>query len=177
MRLSRIQPPAAEPVTLDEAKYQCKDRHTQADAALTRAIRAARELAEQRTGRALITQQWRQTEPCAPTEIRLRVWPVTAVDKVTVDGVDLTPADYTAYLGDDPRLLPNGDVVWQGRRVDVEYTAGYGASGDDVPAPITRWMLHQIANAHEHSGSVVLGISVSELTFVDHLLDPWIVPR
>lgn len=177
MRLTLITPPAVEPVTLEEAKYQCKIRHTQADAALAKAIRAARELAEQRTGRALIDQGWQQIEPCATAEIRLGVWPVTAVTRVSVDGADLAPADYTVYLGDDPRLLPVGGINWQGRSVSVEYTAGYGASGDDVPSAISRWMLHQIANTHEHSGTVVLGVSVSELKFVDRLLDPWIIPR
>lgn len=177
MRLTLITPPAAEPVTLEEAKYQCKIRHTQADAALNKAIRAARELAEQRTGRALINQDWRQIELCAPSEIRLCVWPVPAVGKVTVDGIDLAPTDYSVLLGDDPRLLPVGGTSWQGKRVDVEYTAGYGASGDDVPSAITRWMLHQIANTHEHSGTVVLGTTVAELSFVDRLLDPWIIPR
>lgn len=176
MRLTRLLPPAAEPVSIEEARYQCKIRHTQADAALNKAIRAARELAEQHTGRALIAQGWAQLEACAPAVIKLGVWPLLAVSKVSVAGTELTLSEYMVYLGDDPKLLPIG-AGWVGKAVTVEFTAGYGAAGDDVPAAITNWMLHQIANTIEHSGSVVVGTIVAELKFVDRLLDPYIVPR
>lgn len=176
MRLTLTLPPAAEPVTLDQAKFQCKVRHSLADEKLTRAIRTARQLAEERTERALITQGWRQVEACAPAEIKLGRWPVSAITKVEVDGVELLPAAYSAELGDDPRLEPVDDC-WTGKRVLVEFTAGYGAAGDVVPGPIIEWMLMQIANLYENSGSVVIGTINSELKFVDHLLDSYIVPR
>lgn len=176
MRLTRTLPPAVEPISLAEAKYQCKIRHTQADDALATAIRAARELAEERTGRALVTQGWSQLERCAPAEVRLGAWPVQAVTRVAVDGLELGASGYVVFLGDDPCISPVGES-WAGKQVVVEFTAGYGDAGSDVPAAIKRWALHQVANAMEHSGSVVVGTIASELKFVEHLLDPYIIPR
>lgn len=176
MRLTLILPPAAEPVTLAQAKVQCKVRHDQADAKLTQHIRTARELAEKRTGRALISQGWRQIEPRAVGAVRLWRWPVQSVQRVLLDGVELTEDDYQVELGDGATVSSAG-TCWSGRRVQVEYTAGYGATGADVPGPIIDWVLMQVSNLYENSGSVVVGTITSELRFVDHLLDHYEVPR
>ena len=176
MRLTLITPPAAEPITLAQAKVQCKVRHDQADAKLTQHIRTARELAEKRTGRALINQGWRQVEDCAPSVLRLWRWPVVSVQRVLVDGIEQDAAAYTVELGDNAVVCPVAPG-WRGRRVQVEYTAGYGSDGGAVPGPIMDWMLMQISTLYEHSGAVVIGAITSEIGFVEHLLDHYEVPR
>ena len=54
--------PATEPVTLVEAKGHCKVDLSDDDTLITGLISTARKQAEQRTGRALITQQWELTQ-------------------------------------------------------------------------------------------------------------------
>jgi uncharacterized phiE125 gp8 family phage protein len=58
MSLKPITAPAEEPVTLVEAKAQCKVDHSADDALLAIFIQSAREAAEHITGRAFITQTW-----------------------------------------------------------------------------------------------------------------------
>jgi len=61
MRLALLTPPALEPVTLAEAKAHARIETTADDALVTALIVAARQAAEQATGRALIHQAWRLT--------------------------------------------------------------------------------------------------------------------
>lgn len=175
MRLTCIQPPATEPITLEEAKFQCRVRHTQADAKLTNAIRSARQSAEQRTGRALITQTWRQVELKAGAVIHLGRWPAASVASLKVEGELVAPETYQVELGDDPIVRPISGS-WCGQRVEIEFTAGYGQA-QDVPQPIKDWMLAQIASLYENAGQVVIGTINSELSFIDQLLENYVVTR
>lgn len=60
--------PALEPVTLEEARSQCRLTDSSEDGLLAGYLLAARSLAEKRTGRVLITQTWTETfDHCWPT--------------------------------------------------------------------------------------------------------------
>lgn len=173
--LERTSAPQVEPVSLAEAKAQCRIRHSLDDARLTRLITSAREQAEARTRRALISQGWRQSSPASCGRIRLERWPVLAVTGVQVDGQPLGLSACRVRLGDDAYVEPLGN--WPGREVEVEFTAGYGSDAASVPASIRDWMLVQIADAYANPGAVLIGVSSSRLDFIDGLLAPYIVPR
>ena len=70
MTLFRTVAPAAEPVTLAEAKAYLRLQHDSEDALLAGLVRAAREEVERATGIALIDQHWRMT---------LDDWPDSAI--------------------------------------------------------------------------------------------------
>lgn len=53
--------PAIEPVTIEEARSQCRLTDSSEDGLLAGYVLAARHLAEERTGRSLITQTWAET--------------------------------------------------------------------------------------------------------------------
>ena len=57
--LTQLSPPAAEPLTLAEAKLHLRVDFSDDDALITALIVTARQQAEHRTGRALVSQQWR----------------------------------------------------------------------------------------------------------------------
>ena len=59
LSIKLIMPPAIEPVTLDEAKTWLKLDTSDDDATVIRLIASARQMVEQYTRRALITQTWR----------------------------------------------------------------------------------------------------------------------
>tara|TARA_R110002051_G_scaffold43713_2_gene89286 strand:- start:69 stop:599 length:531 start_codon:yes stop_codon:yes gene_type:complete len=176
MRLMLIDAPQVEPITLAEAKQQCRVRHDHMDTRLQQLIRSARQSAELRTGRALITQRWRQAHDRACSVIKLAKWPAQSVEQVTVDG-EVVPAEgYELLGGDDPRLVSRADS-WQGKAVEVEFTAGHGDEPTDVPGPIVDWMLMHIAALFENSSAAVVGTITSELKFADGLLTDYMVPR
>lgn len=184
MTLTLITAPAAEPVTLAEAKLQRKVEHTVDDAWFTgTAIPAARRLAEHKLGRALIEQTWELTLDSFPADwIDLQKTPVSAIVSVIYldsEQVEQTLSDALYELAPDQRWLrPVIGESWPSAysgadTVRVQFTAGYGADGAAVPAEIREWMLMHIATAHKNREFFAAGISVAELPnrFVDGLLD------
>ncbi|MDU4255576.1 phage head-tail connector protein [Pseudomonas sp.] len=173
--LQQLSPPQIEPVTLDEAKEQCRIRHGQADTRLSRLIRSAREQVEGRTRRALIRQTWQQTQAGGAQCIQLQRWPVLEVTEVTVAGVPLDADQYRVRKGDGASVtLLAGPVCAE---VVVTFAAGYGDGGEDIPESLRDWMLVRIADAYNNPGAVVIGTINSKLDFVDELLSQFIVPR
>lgn len=175
MRLTLIAAPTSEPITLDDAKQQCRVRHDKLDARLQQLIRSARQQAEGRTGRALLTQQWEQYSACTSGLIRLRKWPVQSVQSVEVDGQVLPQASYAVTVGDSPTVTPAEGVSWHGKAVRVLFISGYG-SASDVPQPILDWMLMRLAALYENASGVVVGTNATDLGFVDGLLTDYEVP-
>lgn len=160
--LERVTEPDIEPVTLAEAKVHLREYDTLATAKETQIsalITAAREWAEDYTGRALIDQRWRLTvgdravtdsvsEPsCAcqeseakGTEIYLRKSPVLAIVSfvsVAADGTEtaVDAADYELVEADSkwPRLVAQNGASWSGKQHRIVFRAGY-ADRDVSPA-------------------------------------------
>lgn len=83
-----ITPPAAEPVTLDDAKAQARVDTTVDDALITSLVSAARAWCEQYTGRAFITQTWQMWLDLWPAAYELwwdgvRTGPITGLDEIS----------------------------------------------------------------------------------------------
>lgn len=191
MGLTLLIAPTEEPVSLAEAKTHLRVEHNDDDVLITSLIATARSAAEARTGRALVTQQWRQTLDAWPLDgvIELdkpRLISVQAVSYLDSAGVrqTLDPAAYQAVTDTlVGTVQPAYATAWPGCRetpgsIRVEYTAGYG-NANAVPQPLKAWMLLAIATWYAQREAFVAGVSLAELprAFWDGLLDPHIVPR
>lgn len=172
VRSRLVSPPDVEPVSVDEAKEQSIVTHSEHDAMFERLITAARQLAEQRTGRALITQTWQQRQPADGNTVCLRRWPLLEVVTVSDDEGLLDPVEYQVELGDFPAVIANRTL--QGT-VTVEFKAGYGDAADDVPGAIRHWILATVASMYEHRESAIAGSITASHDFLDGLLDDYVV--
>jgi uncharacterized phiE125 gp8 family phage protein len=158
MSLQLNTPPAAEPVTLAQAKaWQRIESGNDEDALVTALIAAARARAEWHTGRAFITQGWTLWLDRAAPCIEIPLPPLQSVESVTLYAPDdgatvLAGGDYTADLPGSRLLLkappPNLRAV---NAVAIAFTAGYGGA-EDVPAPIAQAILQIAASLYEHRG-------------------------
>lgn len=154
--------PAAEPVSLDEAKAHLKIDHADEDVMLASLMLTARLNIEQALSLALITQAWTYHLDQWPKVrvVALPLSPLQAVAAVRVkkaDGVsELIPP--TSYMVDlvskPPRLIWNkGErrdpgVIAGG--IEIDLTVGFGASGASVPAPLKHAILMLTAHWYEH---------------------------
>lgn len=189
--LTQLSPPAAEPLTLADAKLHLRvDADiTEDDGLIAALIVTARQQAEHRTGRALVTQQWRLgLDRFADDSLELPLPKLQSVQSVTyldADGVrqTLAGAEYDVVTDElVGRLLPAFGKTWPDCRirtgsVQVSYTCGYGAASD-VPQSIKAWMLLAIGAWYENREALTSGKPVAELprSFWDGLLDPFYVP-
>lgn len=188
MPLTLVTPPAAEPVTLAEAKAHLRVEVTDDDAIITALIAAARALAEQETGRSLITQTWRRTHDQFPDSVRLDRGPVQSVtsvkylESVAGEQTTLSPASYIVDSASAPGWVQPAygfdwpDVWPEINAVEVTYVTGYGADGTAIPEPIKLWVKlmvgHYYAN-REASFVPAARVVMTPLAFIDGLLDPF----
>ena len=187
MSVSLVTPPAAEPISLDQAKARLRIADTSQDAHLTHLIRSARQRVEGETGRALITQTWLERRDawdgdgrlCAfATQFKLLKPPLISIEAITTYAVDDTPTshDPTDFFIDtlsEPgrlALRPNGQFPQPGRGVggiELRFVCGYGSDPGDVPAPLIE-AIGQLVEAMAEGGLDV-GLPAS----VKALLMPW----
>lgn len=159
MTLFRTAEPSAEPVTLAEARSHLRLDHQGDDALLSGLIRAARQEVERSTGLALLEQHWRLALDRWPRSGRaaLAVHPVREVLSVTVFGSEgeaslLAPASYEADLLSRPARVHFSEMPKPGRimnGVEIDFTAGFGEAGTDVPDLLRRAILLLVAHWYE----------------------------
>ena len=191
--LTQLSPPAAEPLTLADAKPHLRvDADiTEDDGLIAALIVTARQQAEHRTGRALVTRnsggwgwiglrmiRWsfrcRSCSPCSRSRISMpmvfaRRWPAWRIRRDHRRAGRPTAAGRFGKTWPDCRIRPGS--------VQVSYTCGYGAASD-VPQSIKAWMLLAIGAWYENREALTSGKPVAELprSFWDGLLDPFYVP-
>lgn len=159
-----ITAPTAEPITLAEAKANLRVFGADDDADITRMIRAARQMAEERLNRALMPQVLAFGADAFCGSLRVPRPPLRQLDSITyvdVDGVNqVLPG--SAYLVDgfvDPPMISAAyGTPWpttraQASAVVVQYQAGY-ADAASVPEPIRQWMLLAINAFYEHRSAI-----------------------
>jgi uncharacterized phiE125 gp8 family phage protein len=159
-----ISGPALEPVSLADAKAHLRLDGDDDDGFVTAAIVAARVHVEALTRRMLIEQDWRVYLDDWPRKriVTIPVAPLIAVAAVTVYDADgnpvvVDPDDYEV----DPISVPGRLIVATpmpkavGRAVngiEIDVTAGYGASSVDVPSPLRQAVMILVAHWYEHRG-------------------------
>ncbi len=179
-----ITPPAVEPVTLAEAKAHLYVTHIDDDALIGAYISAAREDAEHRLQRALVSQTWELALDAFPAVIVLPMAPLSSVTSIKYldgNGVEqtLAPAAYAVDTAAEPgAVVPAYGLAWPATRAErnavrVRYVAGYGADGSLVPASIKAWIKLRVGALYENRESAVAGqpIQAAPRDFADGLLD------
>lgn len=166
MTAALITGPALEPVSLADVKAHLRIDADDEDALLTAAIVSARVHVEALTRRKLIEQAWRIYFDRWPRRriVSLPVAPLMAVDAVTIYDAEGAPQvvdieDYEADVVSVPARLvlaatapsPVGQAT---NGIEIDVTAGYGASSVDVPAPLRHAVLMLVAHWYEHRGAV-----------------------
>jgi uncharacterized phiE125 gp8 family phage protein len=183
MSLKLITAPAAEPVSLVEAKAHLRVDVTDDDTLITALIVAAREAAEHITGRSLMPATWELALDGFVDAIDLPRPPllsITSVKYVDTSGDQQTVANGAWMLdsySEPGRLMPSYGECWpatraQANAVLIRYTAGY-ANAAAVPQQIKNWMLLRIGMLYENRESVVTGVTLTELPYVDRMLDAY----
>lgn len=178
-RSTLIEGPSVEPLAVPEVKTDRVITHDLHDTLFVQYIQAAREMAEMRTGRALLPQTWQQLNTNAGVEIPLERWPAIDIVSISINGETVDHAaliengDIEFYPGDDPLIVSSR---FRGARVIVQYRAGY-ADQTAVPASIKKWMLLQIGSMYEHRESEVIATVTQRVRYADGLLAPHIIRR
>lgn len=188
-----VTPPQFEPVTLQQAKLQCRVWHDDEDMLLQDIlIPGARDQCEQLLRRSIMLTTWRATMdgfPGTRCAIALR-WP-NLQQVVSIEYRDTAQAwqtvaggNYSVLGGLASEVAPNAGFSWpatSGERgsVRVTYKSGYGQGDEDtqqaaVPPSIRHWLLLRIATAYVHRQELLQGTAqVADLPgrFADSLLD------
>jgi uncharacterized phiE125 gp8 family phage protein len=176
--LSLITPPTADPVSLAEAKAQCRITSSEEDGLVAGYLLAARHYCEDYTGRVFAPQTWEMKVDGG--------WP-TVFDRATVlqrrrivlpnpPAQSVTSIAYIDTAGNSQVLAANqysfskGDIFgfiepaygvsWPAVRnqletVTVRYVAGYTT---DFPEPIRQAILFLVSHFNEHRETVVVDV-------------------
>ena len=165
MTYATIIPPAAEPLTLSEAKAHLRLDGAEEDALLTSLIATARVHLEAETGLSLIERTLRLYRDDWPGDgvLNLDHGPVKAVSSVTVydEAGDPAMVPLTGHRLDG---VARPARLWLAQRpapgaalngIEIDFVAGYGASGADVPEVLKRAMLTHVALMFAFRGAVV----------------------
>ncbi len=158
------------PVTLAEAKAQCRIDSSDEDALINGLIAAATDYVELYTGRAIASQTWELVQDDFCDEMLLTKGPVISVTSVKYNdtaGVEQTvaPANYDFDNASDPqRVVKDPDYQWPDvddgiNNVIIRFVAGYAT----VPASIKHAMLLLIAHWYAHREAVNVGNIVNNL--------------
>ena len=173
--------PAEEPVTLEEAKTQCRVDNTHDDDEITSIIVAARIQAELNLSRYIITQTidayYDRFQSCFEMPPLQSVSSITYLDS-NGDSQTLASNQYVVDSKSIPaRITPAYGVTWpstydQTNAVTIQFIAGYGLAAS-VPECIKQWIKIQVTHYFDNRAPVVVGSSVAEIprTYVDGLLD------
>lgn len=186
MPLRKVVDATVEPLTLAEAKLHLREDLVDAgnDAYIAGLITAARTAAEEQLQRTLLRSTWLLTCDRFPPALRLERPPILAVEALQyIDqaGVlqTLSPTDYKVDSESEPGyVVPAYGCAWPVTRsevnaVQVRYTGGYGTEASAVPPPIVHWIKLAIGQLYRAREAVSIGGVVSELKYVDALLDPY----
>lgn len=183
MSVTRTIAPAAEPLTINEAKAHLRVEAFDDDPLIGGLVRAARDQAENVTHRALITQTWRLDLDGFPGNglIELPKPPLQSVTQIAYTDADGNPQTLSTSLYDVDTGSEPGRVrlaygqIWPSTRdiynaVQVTYVAGYGDAGSDVPQPIRQAMQMLVGNWYENREAVNVGNIVTALPMATEAL-------
>jgi uncharacterized phiE125 gp8 family phage protein len=171
--IKRIEGPSVEPVSISEAKDHLRidQGFGEDDLYIQSLITAARTWVENAADRTLIRSRWQIKFDMFPSwDIELRRPPVMS-DPIEVTYVqsntgDYTPVQFTDFrtdLDSEPEVIrPQWDGSWPTTRgaendVTIKYWAGYGDSGESVPAAAKHVILMLVGHWYSTREAVVAG--------------------
>jgi len=180
MRMTKpilITPPAAEPVTLAEAKAHLRLEIDADDGLVAALIAAARSAVENETRRVLMAQTWRTAFSDWPEAgVALPVVPVLSVEAVRWldDDGAATVLDEEDWLFDPGEervrlLAAEPDAA----SFEIDFIAGYGETGGAAPAPLRQAILMLLAHWYEHRSAAISGALEVVPTGVRALIAPY----
>lgn len=161
MRKIQISPPAIEPVSLAEARDHLRITGEEEDAAIESLIVTARIAVETDTRRVLMAQEWRAVvnEPWPDDgRLELPVVPllqITQIRLVAEDGSETVQSASEYEVETERSILAWNSAPaeigssWLAGELQIDFTAGYGLSGDDVPAPLRYAIMMLVAHWFE----------------------------
>jgi uncharacterized phiE125 gp8 family phage protein len=162
MTIAELTPPAAEPITLAEVKAHLRLDASDEDTLLAGLMRAAREYQEGQTGLALIARTFRLYLDDWPATrvIQIARGPVQTIETVTVYNAVGMPVEVDAagYVLDGAArparlVLPERPASARALNgIEIDFTAGFGESGADVPDTLKRALLLHVAVMFELRG-------------------------
>jgi len=186
MALVMTSGPATEPVTVAEAKAHLRIDTDAEDVLVASLTLTSRLHIEAGLGLALVRQGWRLLLDRWPKDgtVAVPLRPLMTVDAIRVRAADGTPQAVAAdrYVVDAAsevaRIVPMG-ATWPatGRAahgIEIDFTAGFGASAGDVPGPIRQAVLLLTAHWYEHRDPIEIGSDETVIPrAVSELLAPW----
>jgi len=177
--LKRTAVSAINPISLSEAKLDCRVDHDAEDSLIESLISAATAFADAPNGvigKALISQQWALSVKYADRKARIHlpVTPAVTVDSITYFDPDnaqksLVVEDFYLYGDEDWAYIePKVGVSWPATadRLDaitVTYTAGFGDAGQDVPATIRQLIRLMVVHWYTNRSAVDSGAAAHEV--------------
>lgn len=187
MALFLVTPVTTEPVSLVEAKLQCRVDTTDEDALLTALISAAREHGETFTHRALAQQTWDwklDDFPCSAYEpLVLPKPPVTSITSISYVDANGTTQTWSSsnYVTDLPagpwaapaRIAPAYGLTWPSVRdqmsaATVRFVCGYTTAPEAVKAALKLLIAHWYRNRES--------VGEGQLAPVPHTVDALLWP-
>lgn len=175
--------PAAEPLTLAEAKAFLRVDDNAEDALIATLVSAARLHVESVGGRALLAQSWRVVLDRWPADRRvmLPVAPLLALTGITAYGADgepheiaLAQIDRTASELLLPKVVAGMPELRERQGLEIDYVAGYGTEPAEVPADLRQALLALVAHWFEHRDAVITaGTGAVVPAGFDRLLAPY----
>lgn len=176
--LTRITAPAA-PFSVEDLKEELGMGHDEDDTMLERLIERATGYLDGPAGimgRALVSQQWKETRAKLERSMQVDLGPLIQVDSVKyydLDDVEQTLSDslYRVYPGNygfEVEMKPGTAIPDTAQRKDavtITFTAGFGA-GPDVPEPILgaismlagHFYENPTASSLDRTHSIVIGV-------------------
>ncbi|MBB5537388.1 head-tail connector protein [Rhizobium giardinii] len=164
MTIRELTPPIGEPLTLAETKAHLRLDSGAEDALISALIRTAREHLERETGLAFLTRSFRLYLDDWPRSrvIQIVRGPVQTIEAVTVYDAAGMPGeiDVSGFVLDGQArparlVLPKQPAPGRAMHgIEIDFSAGFGATGADVPDTLKRAMLLHLALLYEFRGAV-----------------------
>lgn len=183
MNLYLLTPPAAEPVELDDLKTALRIDGTEFDVLLPGLVAAARQVAEQETGRAFVAQTWRAELEDWPAETdEIPVYRPSACSITYWNGsawVSLAGAGYVFVgINNHTRLAPALNTAWPdlgdialGARVRIDLTAGVAAAAADTVPDCVKTFITALVGQMIQAPQLTAGQAVADHPLLARLLD------
>lgn len=163
--------PTAEPVTLEEASAHCRVDTSDEETLLAAYITAARQYAEEITGRAFLAQTLELTIDTFPAwEIELPRAPVASITSISYLDTAGAPQTVATYVLDGrsrpPRLTPAYGASWPEARGTVGSVAIRFVAGEaSAPEPVKQAILLMVGHWFEHREDAIAapGITIASI--------------